>query len=164
MLDYYIVDFNLLNMSYFLLWFSDDKDALFKQNGVIVVCNSLDGLKKFAKTNKLHVYEGVTTYHLDDIAALIEHGSLNISYKKILDFWNISSDIAYTMDVSFLGDEDGLTLDIYNMLFYGTNPPTLKGDSDEIYEPEWDNEDIEELKKVLSDALNIISKYLIKQN
>ena len=81
----------------------------------------------------------------DNRDAFIEKTCLNdIDCNLILRFWNIASDMAYTLKESFIGNDDGVDcviLDVYNKLFYGTNPPALKKDSPEVYIPTWTKEE-----------------------
>lgn len=100
----------------------------------------------------------------DNRDAFIEKTCLNdIDCNLILRFWNIASDMAYTLKESFIGDDDGMDcviLDVYNKLFYGTNPPALKKDSPEVYIPKWTKEERLILSNVMDDAIRIFYKYL----
>lgn len=86
------------------------------------------GKLDFCKIHNLDIQ--VDAAVLYDIDTFIEKICLNdIDCNLILRFWNIASDMAYTLKEPFIGDDNGvdcIILDVYNKLFYGTNPPALK--------------------------------------
>lgn len=162
-IEYCLVEFKMSNQTYYCLWFSDNRDAfLIDENEKVIMFYCEDEMRAFCKIHNLDIQ--VDAAVLYDIDAFMEKICLNdIDCNLILRFWNIASDMAYTLKESFIGDDDGMDcviLDVYNKLFYGTNPPALKKDSPEVYIPKWTKEERLILSNVMDDAIRIFYKYL----
>jgi len=157
----------------YCLWYSDDKDGFYKQDDAIVSFGKKSTLEEFVKKNGLILSEeevpddNILNYDVDFFCNwLQENDACNetpeIACSKFLNLWNIVLDIAHTLDILFYGDEkEGLSIDVYNKLFYGCNLPVLRG-AGEIFIPQWDDEDIAELRKVITDCIKIINQYIFK--
>lgn len=120
------------------------------------------GKLDFCKIHNLDIQ--VDAAVLYDIDTFIEKICLNdIDCNLILRFWNIASDMAYTLKEPFIGDDNGvdcIILDVYNKLFYGTNPPSLKKDSPEVYSPVWGENEINIIRNIMNDSIRIFRKFL----
>ena len=88
----------------------------------------------------------------------------DIECDNVLNFWNIASDMALTFNEHFLGDEEGSNYkisEVYNKLFYGTNPPALRDDSAAQYIPKWTKTELKIICDVIKDAAGIVRKYCL---
>ena len=120
------------------------------------------GKLDFCKIHNLDIQVDVAVLY--DIDTFIEKICLNdIDCNLILRFWNIASDMAYTLKESFIGDDNGvdcIILDVYNKLFYGTNTPALKKDSPEVYSSVWGENEINIIRNIMNDSIRIFRKFL----
>ena len=72
---------------------------------------------------------------------------------SLLNFWNICSDLAFTLEVPFLGDDDNDALsEIYDTLFFMSSS---EPDAEPTKETRTDD-DISDLKEVISDGCKLI--------
>ena len=89
-----------------------------------------------------------------DLASLMSFaGGLTDEFdpSTLLNFWNISSDLAFTLGVSFLGDDDNEALsEIYDTLFF------LTSSEPEGEMPSLSPDDIADLRSVIADGCKLI--------
>lgn len=162
MTEYFIVNFKFDNKFYYCIWFTNDVDGFVVSDNKVLCFENLDKLKSYCSMQKMCMDSKITLYDLDKVISYIDLGtSKDIEYKLYLNLWNLCSDLANTLSIDFCGDHDGIILDIYNLLFYGSNPPAMN-DKCEEYLPEWDEEDITVLKKVLKSCYDLIEYYVVK--
>ena len=162
-IEYCLVEFKMSNQTYYCLWFSDNRDAfLIDKNGKLIMFYCEAEMRDFCKIHDLDTQ--VDAAILYDIDTFIEKICLNdIDCNLILRFWNIASDMAYTLKEPFIGDDNGvdcIILDVYNKLFYGTNPLALKKNSPEIYSPVWGESEINIIRNIMNDSIRIFRKFL----
>ena len=162
-IEYCLVEFKMSNQTYYCLWFSVNRDAfLIDENDKVIMFYCEDEMSAFCKIHNLDIQ--VAAAVLYDIDAFIEKICLNcIDCNLILRFWNIASDMAYTLTEAFIGDDNGVNcviLDVYNKLFYGTNPPALKKDSPEVYSPVWEESERNIIRNIMNDSIRIFRKFL----
>jgi len=153
--EYYIVEFKTSEKSRFCIWYTNDVDGFVAEAQKVICFNSLQELKAFCCQAGYVLSKDITVYNVDCITDWIKTKNKVVDCSKLLDFWNITSDFARSTNQAFYGDTDGLVLDVYNKLFFGTNPPTLKGVA-ENYTPDWDEEDLNVLKKVMGECIEIL--------
>lgn len=154
-MDYYIVKFELDSKQLYCIWYTDDIDGFIVDQNTLIQFLSLDDLKQYCITNKiiLNSFE-VSDTNIDYFIGWIQSPQKAVDCQLFLDFWNTMADLASSIQQDFLGNEDGIYLDIYNKLFYGNNLPAIKGDAEE-YIPTWDSEDIDALSKVIEDGVRL---------
>ena len=88
----------------------------------------------------------ITIINCDEIKTL-DFDSMNCS--KVLDFWNIISDISHSAGFEFIGDKkDKRTEKVYDKLFHGCNLPMVNKTNIK-YVPKWNYEE----KKILSSII-----------
>ena len=114
-------------------------------------------LKDFCRQADCSVSNDVAVYDADLISNWVKKKGKDVDCEELLNFWNITSDLARSANQAFYGDKDESVIDVYNKLFYGTNPASLKGDAED-YTPAWDEEDLSELRKVMEDCVRIVGK------
>ena len=65
-----------------------------------------------------------------------------------------------TPQYPFIGNFDtGITIDIYNKLFYGSNVSAIRCDG-EMYQPEWSEEELNQLAKIMKNGISLLSNSL----
>lgn len=131
-----------------MLWFSDEYDGFLSVNRKLVLWSSMDKLLDFVQEKKIV---------LDDDIAIFDFNTLKCTVgcceecKKVLDFWNIFSDLARTVGKSFIGDEVKFN-NIYEKIFMGCNLPALNQLDHTVL---WEEKDFFEIKKVLSNGVSV---------
>ncbi len=159
MMEYYIVEFIMDNNNYYSIWISDEMDFFVAVENHILLWSDILELKKYANEKNISLEnDNITTYNIDYILEVISEKS-TIDCKKILDFWNICSDVAHTCKIPFVGDEKKNNY-LYNKLFYGTNLKTINK-STNIFNPEFSRLEINALKNVLLNCIEIICAQII---
>lgn len=158
---YYLIHFRILQEDYYTFWYTDDKDGfLLDTDGMLKFCSTKEEAAAFAER------EG---FLLDTDALLVSSAILRrIHIRKIkcslfLNYWNIFSDVAHSINGSFLGDNyeiEGIK-HIYDKLFYGCN--ILVKEDEEHYRPKWSKKERRWIAKVLRNGFQILSKGLKRQ-
>lgn len=162
MTEYYIVNFKFDKKFYYCIWYTNDEDGFVISENRLLCFEELDRLKMYCNKQKICIDNNITLCDVDGVISFINLGNTkDIEYKLYLNLWNLCSDLAHTLSIDFYGNHDGITLDIYNLLFYGSNPPAMN-DKNEEYVPKWDDEDVTELKKVLKSCYDLIERYVVK--
>lgn len=139
--DYYIIEFVYEEKSYYSLW-NEESSNLIKQNRKIVVGDNKKILiEEFGECASIHDEGDIYICNLEII---------NMTPGKILDFWNIISDVAKTVDINFLGDSKHMNI-LYDKL-YRNYTGQYVGVSDV---------EIINLKHIVLDGIRIIKKYIV---
>ena len=140
------------------LWYTNDIDGLLTRNNRLVHFRNRNDLNAFCALKTLTLEDGTSVYHpLKAVHTLLDE-SVAMDYVEILNFWNLSSDLASSLRVKFLGDHRS-TNNLYNKVFYGNNLPSLRRDGEE-YVPQWDEDEREALIKIMSHGLEILQNSL----
>ena len=153
---HYIIEVKLDQIVFYLLWkderfmLIDDKFLFFKGK---------TELHEFINENKLLVDEDVESYDLDSVIDLIPQLKESEKCNKILDCWNLFSDMAQTIGIFFSGDSDDISI-LYEKIVLGSNIETLKNAE---YHPLLTNEENKLLESVLCDGISIFRKGLLLQ-
>lgn len=144
--EYYAVKIKIQQKNFFAIWVSTENGDLFlkKDNHILFFPTSKE-LYKFCKITSKKI-ESETTFDFDSI----DYNNCNI----VIDLWNITSDLANTLNLFFVGDMDEMLV-IYKKLLYGCNLPTLNSDN-EKYIPKFSNTEINKLDKVVSNMKEIM--------
>ena len=100
----------------------------------------------------------ITEYNLDQFYEWMLSDKTTVDCERFLDFWNITSDLAYSANDMFCGDTEEY-ISIYDKLFYGSNLPSINSSQDK-YSPTWDISEIKMLKSVIQSGLHLFAKYL----
>lgn len=158
--EYYAANIKLNDNEHNLIWYTDVEDGFIVKDGKPVCFGSQAQLESYAKQEGISLKDGVDSFDFDSIVKWFENPNENIDCVLFLDGWNLLSDMAKSVSSSFLGDlDDGLTLDVYNILFYGNNVPALRKDG-EKYIPKWDEDEIRKLKNVLENGIALFNEFV----
>ena len=147
---YYIAEFILNNITYYMFW----QDGFFLTEGSKpVIFRSVEETKAFITENDLEVDDSATVYDLDSVLALVTKTEKSENCNAVLDCWNIFSDLAGTTEADFIGDHDiGENEDLYPKLVMGCNLPELKN---EEFHPVLNEAEQKHLENVLNDGISV---------
>lgn len=154
---YEIVTFEISGKEYHTIWYMDDIDGfLLEQTGC---------LKAFAAKKEAAAFAQKEGFILDDndflisSAILEKYAMIEVDCNLVLNYWNTFSDLAHSLNCSFLGDNrEGIVQNIYVKLFYGCN--ILVKENEEHYIPKWNKNEKRWMVKVLKEGFAILSKAL----
>lgn len=152
--NYYLVKFKISEKKYYTFWYTDDIDGfLLDINGII---------KSFPTKEKAVEFAQEKGFLLDTKEVLISSEILkktNIDCNLFLNYWNIFSDAAHSINCQFIGDSrKGMIQQIYTKLFYGCN--LLVKENEEHYKPKWRKQEKRWIIRVIKDGFRILSKGL----
>ena len=160
---YNTISFRLYEENFYCLWFTDESDKdqfLTSYEGVVSFLNCRE-LSKFVSEKKLNVAPDKTFYDVNVAINWIAENDSNVDCEYFLALWNITTDLAYSVSVDFLGDSASeLTRQIYDKLFWGNNLPAIRCDG-EIFTPQWSPEEIHEIQMIVSDSIDIIKSIFL---
>lgn len=130
--NYYLVKFKILQEEYYTFWYSDDVDGFMLDTDEFIISSAI--------LRRINIRK--------------------INCNLFLDYWNIFSDIAHSLNYQFLGDcrENETISHIYEKLFYGCN--ILVKEDEEHYRPKWSKKERRWIKKVMLNGFKILSKGL----
>ena len=155
---YYLIKFRILQEEYYTFWYTDDIDGfLLDINGI---------LKSFPTKEEAIDFTEKQGFLLDTDELLISSAILKrINIRKIncnlfLNYWNIFSDMAHSINCQFVGDnrDKEIIQHIYEKLFYGCN--ILVKEDEEHYRPKWSKKERRWIAKVMKNGFKILSKGL----
>lgn len=152
MKEYLKVIFETEEKDYFTVWQTDLNSGFYKEGDHIACFRDEGVFDAYAAAKGIRIKETLVF----DLASLMSFaGGLTDEFDPsvLLNFWNIASDLAFTLGVSFLGDDDNESLsEIYDTLFFLTG--TDEDERDEM--PALSDDDIADLRSVVADGCKII--------
>lgn len=151
MCEYYIVQFIITSYNYYTIWHTDNNDEFVTKNKKILSFNNLEEVIQYAKLHSIELHEYITCY---DIDRLMDDIDTKIDCNYIINFWNIISDIAKSIQINFCGDSDFYN-SVYEKLLYGCNLNALNKSH---YDPIWTNEEIDKIKYVVNIGYKLLCK------
>jgi hypothetical protein len=141
-----------------LIWYTNDNDGVVLDEERLSLFTDRDGATSYAEKQEISLEADEYTYDLTNMPSLIAGIESPDNCRALIDAWHLFSDVAGSLSVPFLGDSnDGVIIDIYNKLFYGINMPILKN---EVYRPDFDEEEAERCQAVFLSGFEIIDKQL----
>ncbi|MDR2522495.1 MAG: hypothetical protein LBC93_02175 [Synergistaceae bacterium] len=158
---YYAVEFVYLSKKRYCVWYSFDDCGFAVKDDQVLCFDDVSSLKSYCHEHQITIDDDggdLDSYNVGTILDWLGGKIPGFDYQILLNFWNITTDIAESVSVDFYGDTDGLVLDVYKKVFYANNLPILKGDGEDFI-PTWDEEELLELKKVMQDAVRIVCKF-----
>ncbi len=159
--EYYQYDLIVKNDVCHCIWYTNEKDGFITEFNKIKYFKTMEEFRQFIKLNSINVNEGCAALSIDQAEEWLSNKVVEIDCEYFLNFWNLISDLANSVEEKFYGyQEDNTTVQkIYDKLFYGNNIPSLvKGNK--RYQPKWDAEEIAEIANVIKDGLRIVEKIL----
>ena len=129
---YYLIKFRILQEEYYTFWYTDDIDGFLLDTDELLISSAI--LKRI--------------------------NIRKINCNLFLNYWNIFSDMAHSINCQFVGDnrDKEIIQHIYEKLFYGCNI-LVKGD-EEHYRPKWSKKERRWIAKVMKNGFKILSKGL----
>ena len=154
---YYLVQFKILQKEYDTFWYTDDVDGF--------MMDTDNTLKSFPTKEQAVAFADKEGFMLDTEAFLVSTSILKdmnireINCKLYLNYWNIFSDVANSINEQFLGDSrNGTIRHIYEKLFYGCNILVKK--DEEHYIPKWSKSERRWIARVIKNGFQIVAKGL----
>ena len=154
---YYLVQFKILQKEYDTFWYTDDVDGF--------MMDTDNTLKSFPTKEQAVAFADKEGFMLDTEALLVSTSILKdmnireINCKLYLNYWNIFSYVANSINEQFLGySRNGTIRHIYEKLFYGCNILVKK--DEEHYIPKWSKSERRWIARVIKNGFQIVSKGL----
>ena len=162
-MEYYIINIVYKDESHYCIWTSDEEDKILTENRRIIRYAVLDDLYIYAdKHNILFNNNEIMCYNFDNINNWCVLDDNYVDCREVLNIWNILSDIARGLETTYIGDCNEGDIDIlYEKLFYGNNLPSINY-SEKVYKPVWSKNEIQKLKSILINGLQIFSDGIMK--
>lgn len=158
---YYLVTFRISEKEYYTFWYSDDIDGfLLDRNRKLRFFPEKEEALSFAKEKGFLLNREETEYLISpEYFRKIEHFR-KIDCGQFLNYWNIFSDVAHSINCPFAGDSREETIRIiYEKLFYGCN--ILVNEGEKHYIPKWSRKEKRLIAKVMKDGVSILAKGLV---
>ena len=157
MRKHHLVSFQWNGKDHYCIWFNN------RTSGFIVEDRRL---KWFATRQELEQYAGQRDMMLGDDEQELALRPLNKAQEvsdsagcnHYICIWNMAEDVARSLKLPFYG-KNKATDDIYDKLFWGCNLPAMTPEGEE-YIPEWSQEELGLLAKVIDEGISIIVKSL----
>ena len=140
--DNYIVEFVILEETYYCIWYSNDEDLFWLSDNKILFFKSIEQIRLYCERQGLYVEEGVSVYDFNTLLDWLKglHSQINCEY--LLRIWNIISDFSHS---------------IYEKLFFGNNLPGIKL-TNQKYCPTFSQIEQQLLVELFKKGINIIEK------
>lgn len=159
-MEYFSLLYRLHTEERYLIWMSDEQDSvLVHAGGFVPSFGSLASLREYAALNDYTLRDEEPRLHdLDWIATWVAQTDAPVDCIRTLNVWNLFVDVSVSMPdkgVAFYNDQlDSELRPIYDKLFWGNNlrAVTPKG---EHYIPEWSQEELRSLARVLTLGLDM---------
>ncbi len=159
--QYYLIRFKILQETYYAIWYTDDIDGvLLDKDGMLRSFPTKEEAMAFAREEGLLINTKEDEFLLSS-AILRKKNIRKINCSLFLNYWNLFSDIAHSMNCKFIGDSrEEHIRHIYEKLFYGCN--ILLKENEEPYRPKWSKKEKCLIASVMKNGFKILSKGLHK--
>jgi len=162
--EYDPIGFTLDGHEYICIAYMDEKDGFLIEEDWLRTFKSREELTIYAEQNGM-TFNGSELFvlsidRLQSRFARIEQTRM-VDCHAFLNFWNLVSDAAYSLNRSFYGDREEVTF-IYDRVFYGTNPPALRKDG-EYFTPTWTDVELEVLKGIFREGKKLLESSLTER-
>jgi hypothetical protein len=164
---YFTCWFRLQQRDLFLIWILAEPElVLIDEQGYIPIFSSELALATYARNRGLDIINETPLLHnLDAIEEWLQHSESYIDCDIFQGAWNLFTDVAHALQLSFRGDKHGrLRNRIYDKLYFGNNlfigDPILGHPSGKFYIPQWSLKEKTKLAQVLSHGLAIFKSNL----
>lgn len=160
--EYFPCLFRIEGVDHYVIWYSDDRDGLVRENGRVVSWCSLAKLCAYAAHRGLTLQSAeVTAYNWDAIERWCDDPlASGIAVGSFLDAWNM------ILDTIPAGAESGLFMHaygrsggLYQKLFRAKNLPAMTPPGAE-YHPVWTRGEVESLAQILRLGIAEVSHQL----
>ena len=143
-----------------VIWESDDEsgDQVMSEGPRAVSFGSADELRTYGIEHELHLVEDESSLHdFDKVQTWLDHGG-EPDPSELLTAWNFAGDLARVVGAEF-SDRSEVRDALYDKLFWACNLPAVTPPG-ERFEPEWSDSEIEELHKLMGEALAVVADAL----
>lgn len=142
----------------FWIWYSSELylDGLLTDCGRILSFSSPSQAEAYLAERGRALQEDAAcpVYDFDWLQAFLQSGLRETPCEKLLDFWNLFDDAAFSMQKEFLGNQKQYNK-LYNKLFYGSNLPAIRREGEE-YLPRWSQRERKTIRKILQNGLCLL--------
>ena len=156
--EYYIVKFIFDGGDYYTIWYTDVVDGFITFNNGILSFNNQIDLMKYCQNHMIELEEDITVYDIDDVILKSNDNIFEMNCESILDFWNIISDVARSLQLHFCGDTVCYN-SIYEKLLCGCNLAALNS---RYYRPNWTREEVDKIQHIINVGYCILQRCLIR--
>lgn len=152
MKEYCKVIFETEEKDYFCVWYSDINSGFLKEQDHIACFRDEDVFDAFTKAKGISIKETMI-FDLSSLLGFALGKDDDFDASALLNFWNICSDLAFTLNLSFLGDDDNETLsEIYDTLFFIQTADEGEDEEDTTLT----SDDLEDLREVIQDGCKMV--------
>ncbi len=152
MKEYCKVIFETEEKDYFCVWFSDINSGFLKEQDHIACFRDEDVFDKFTAAKGISIKETMI-FDLTSLLSFALGSEDDFDASALLNFWNICSDLAFSLNLSFLGDDDNETLsEIYDTLFFIQTADEGEDEEDTTLT----EDDLSDLREVIADGCKMI--------
>ncbi|WP_437608931.1 hypothetical protein WMF20_48820 [Sorangium sp. So ce834] len=157
--EYYVLWFRLEGTDRYLLWYSDDTDGVWmNEGGKIPAWSSQERARSFASARGLPWKEEKPKCHdLDEVESFV-HSGAKIDANDALIAWNLFIDITNSVGDEVFRKIDEESLALYDALFHASG--TLPGDSHIDIEDAISADDLLKLRSLLRQGLLTARRYI----
>lgn len=146
------------NTNCFLIWYSDDQDGFLLFQQKLLMFQNYNDVKAFVKEQGICLEDEMAVIDLSKIDEYMNNTDLSENCRELINIWNFLGDLANSSGEDFIGDhEEGLVIDIYHKLFYGSNLEVLKN---EEYHPILNDEEKQKCNEIFTNGLSMVDKQL----
>lgn len=144
--------------SYFLIWYEDrnSQDCVYTSGGKIIVFPSEEKARKKAHELDINIAD-TCFYNVERLIYWSETHSKEMDCNFLIDFWNLYSDIAYSVGKKLESVRTRRSDRCYNKLFWGLNLPAVTPENCE-YKPVFTKRERKLIKEILCTGLEIFEK------
>lgn len=152
MKEYLKVIFETEEKDYFCIWQTDLNSGFVKDSDHVACFRDEEVFDAYCSAKGLKIKETLV-FSLVDLMSFASGMSSDYNPSLLLNFWNICSDLAFTLGVAFLGDDDNDALsEIYDTLFFMSSSEPDENKTKETLT----KDDISDLREVISDGCKLI--------
>lgn len=152
MKEYLKVIFETEEKDYMCIWQTDLNSGFYKDADHVACFRDEEVFDAYCSAKGLKIKETLI-FNLSDLMSFAAGIQEDYDPSSLLNFWNICSDLAFTLEVPFLGDDDNDALsEIYDTLFFmSSSEPDAEPTKETLTD-----DDISDLKEVISDGCKLI--------
>lgn len=164
--QYYPLEINFSDNSYFLLWYTDEEDGVEIEEEKIIWFRTLIELENYSLNNQieLNTTENRIVYDFDKLENWAKSDIRKYNPVEILNAWNLFTDLSISLNKKYSGDIPEILRD---RIFERLNDITIWNNTEarrqKLYNLEnWNEEEIQKVKSILVEGLNIFKCCILK--
>jgi len=156
---YSFMVFKYEKRSYFCIWYRDETDCFWTEHDALVYFDTLEKAKAYCVEHEISFVDEVTHINVVAIQQWI-CGKVDIDGEVLIDFWNSLTDLTESLDVDYIGDDDGeyeACCALYEKLFYSYSLPS--SDTSTVnHIVNWEEDDINYLKQIITQGIRLFGE------